>query len=467
MSMNHSEVKEKAIPTVDNNRVSNNLHSNSTINGTSKSKKLAGKKVYMGDQVSCQGSRVYVQHYANFMIAHGCELTIDPAQADYHLIDTCGVNHSKEQLSFDIIKKSESAAKEGAQLLVCGCLAGMNPKMIKDQFNAASLFSPKNEKQLAIILGLDEEEAKFLSPLSDVRGRFLGGDDYLYAGTGLQYKLMMKGVTLLQKLNNNISLSQVPLLGKVINSTYAANPEVYAITISQGCLGNCSFCIIPMAKGKTQSLPMGMIVNKIRTMTKEGVKKIALTSEDTGAYGKDNDTTIIKLLDKIHEMPEYFDLYINFFDPRWLRSYGKELAEIIEKGRIRYLQFPIQSGSDSVLKRMRRAYQMQYVLPYLRDYRKRFPSLTMATQIIAGFPGETEDEFKCTRDVLQENIFDFVEVFEYSNRPGSEAEKMPDHLTDGLINKRVRQLKKAWLMAKFFPFYRKESNLTLKGTLPS
>lgn len=419
-----------------------------------KTKKLSGKKLYMGEQVSCTGSRVYVQHYADFMMLHGCEITTEPTQADYHLIDTCGVNHFKEQMSYDIIKKSESVAKEGAQVLVCGCLAGMSPQKIKDKFNGASLFSPKNEKQLAIILGLDEEEAKFLSSSSDIRGRFLGGDDFLYAGTGIQYKLMMKSVALLQNINNNVPLTWMPVLGKLIHCTHAANPQVYAITISQGCLGNCSFCIIPMAKGKTQSMPMGMIGNKIRTLVEQGVKKIVLTSEDTGAYGKDNDTSIVNLLGKIHEMQEDFSLYINFFDPRWLRSYGEELAEIIAKGRIRYLQFPIQSGSNSVLNRMRRAYQMEYVLPYLRQYRKQFPGLAMATQVIVGFPGETEEEFECTRNVMRENLFDFVEVFEFSNRPGSEAEKMDNHLPAELIKSRVNQLKKDWLMAKFFPFYR-------------
>ncbi len=163
----------------------------------------------------------------------------------------------------------------------------------------------------------------------------------------------------------------------------------------------------------------------------------------------------MNLLSRVNDISGDFTVHINFFDPRWLRSYGEELAEIIAKERIRYLQFPIQSGSDSVLRRMKRAYQMEYVLPYLRTYRKRFPWLAMATQVIVGFPGETDEEFESTRNVIRENLFDFVEVFEFSNRPGSESEKMPDHLPIELIKQRVNILKKDFLMAKFNPLYRK------------
>src|SRR5262249_19755594 len=151
-------------------------------------------------------------------------------------------------------------------------------------------------------------------------------------------------------------------------------------------------------KGRTQSVPIAAIYEKMKTLVQEqGVKRIVLTSEDTGSYGKDIGSSIVELLRRLHEIPGDFSLHIHFFDPRWLRAHGEELGEIFALGKVRYIQLPLQSAANTVLGKMRRVYRIEQVLPTIERYRQTIPSLAMATQIIAGFPGETEEEHQLTR----------------------------------------------------------------------
>ena len=413
-------------------------------------KKLNGKKLFVSKQLSCTSSRVYVKHYEDYMVAHGCEVITNPKEADLLLVDTCAYNKKAEEESINKIKENKKSAKFDAKVIVCGCLAAINPKRLDEEYKGA-YFSPKNEKNLSLILGLDEEEEKFntaTNPL--VRGRFMGSDDY--SRSDWYNKLMLNGIAFFHAINNGLNIEKMPFIGGFISSTQAANPKAYAITISQGCLGNCSFCVIPKAKGKTQSVPLSLIIEKIKELTQQGVKKIILASEDTGAYGKDIGCTVVDLLKKINDIPGKFDIYIHFFDPRWLRSYGDDLMEVFEKGKIKFIQLPLQSGSNQVLNRMRRAYQIEHVVPFIETYKKRFPKLTIATQFIAGFPGETKEEFEATHSILKKRLFDYVEVFNFSNRPGAECERMEDHLSNEIISERSKILRKDFIKRKLLPF---------------
>ncbi|MBI2027038.1 MAG: radical SAM protein [Deltaproteobacteria bacterium] len=391
---------------------------------------------------------MYVKHYEEFITSHGATLTFHPQEADILLVDTCATNQLKEDESLGLIKQHEAIAKEGSKVIVCGCLAGINPKRLQEHFKG-EFFSPKNEKQLAQILCLDEEDAKLLTAF-DPRGRFMGGD---YTGASKKFRFLVRLCTLFHKIDHFFSLNWVPVFGKFLSCTQAANPYAYAISISQGCLGNCSFCVIPMAKGRTVSLPLALITDKIRIMVEKGVKKIILTSEDTGAYGSDIGISIIDLLKQIHKIPGDFELYIHYFDPRWLRLYGHELKVLLAQRRIQYLQLALQSGDNEILKRMKRAYLIDQVLPFIEDFRKSFPRLAMSTQIITGFPGETQAQFENSKSLLKKRLFDNVDVFAFSNRPGADTNTIPGHLEDKIIQERRRVLQRQWQWAKLFHLF--------------
>lgn len=408
-----------------------------------RSDQLAGLKLYVADQISCASSRVYVKHYEDYIRAHGAAVVPEVRDADIVLIDTCAYSDQKEALSLGLIREHARRGRPDAKVIVCGCLAGINPQLLQQHFQG-EFFAPKNERHLAYILNLDEEAARFITPL-DPRGRFMGAD---FRGPTWTYTQAVRAARQLHRLDHAVRLERVPIAAalsrKMLACSQAANPHAYAIAISQGCLGQCSFCVIPMAKGETTSLPLGLVVDKVRDVMAQGVRKVILTSEDSGAYGKDLGTNIVDLLRRLDQIPGELQLHINLFDPRWLRTLGEDLIAVMRSGRVRYLQLPLQSGSDSCLARMRRAYRTEHVLPWIRRMRRELPGLALATQIIAGFPAETDAEHEATRAVLREGLFDLVEVFPFSERKGAAAEQLPGRLPLAVREERARTLRKDW-----------------------
>lgn len=270
---------------------------------------------------------------------------------------------------------------------------------------------------------------------------FVGGDWKL--------RSLATVASVFHRIDSKLSLSGVPFLRHVLAASQAANPHAYAISISQGCLGNCSFCVIPMAKGKTQSLPMGAIVDRVRESVESGVERIILTSEDIGAYGKDIGAEFPDLLEKILRIGGRHSLYLHFYDPRWLRTQGERMLPLLQSGRIGYLQLPIQSGNDRVLNLMRRGYRMEHVLPVIEKLRRNAPTVTLGTQVIAGFPTETDEEHEESKRILQSGLFDYVDIFPFSSRPSAATAQMEGHLPQQTILLRARDLGKAWRRARY------------------
>lgn len=399
---------------------------------------LAGLKVHLEDGLSCGSSRNMVRRYEEFMMRHGATRADSAGEADIVLIDTCAFNHQAESNSLSLIERSQAAAKPDARVIVSGCLASINPQKLQERFKG-QYFSPRNEKHLAMILGIDGDEANFLTPY-EVRSRFTSDQ---FKAADLKSRLQIAFRRWLLRRRDALHLDGIPFFHRTLSLSQGLDPQTYSVTVSQGCMGACAFCSIPLAKGRTTSVPIGLIVEDIRARVEQGVRHIFLTSEDTGAYGQDIKSSIVDLLNRIHDIPGEFYLYIQFFDPRWLRQYRDGLFEVFARGRIRYMQLPLQSGSNSVLRRMRRAYQMEHVLPVVREMRRLFPRMHLTSEFIAGFPGETEAEFLESQAVVREGLFSRINIFEFSQRPGAATAEMPDHLPADLVRSRARRLRRA------------------------
>lgn len=399
--------------------------------------KLEGINVFISDGLSCNSSRNYVKKYEEFIVSHGARPTNSLAESDIILIDTCAFSKETETKSIENISEKKLRAKKDAMVIVCGCLVQINPEKLRENYDG-HFFSLRNEKHLAHLLGLDEEDARFLGP-EEPRGRFMT-NDYVVGNRSMRMRLQAR--RFLHKVNDRIPLEWFPVLDQQLALSQGLNSRTYSLTVSQGCLGNCSFCVIPLAKGRTVSVPAGVLIEQIRAKVEDGVRDIFLTSEDVGAYGQDIKTSIIELLKRIHDIRGDFRLYLNFFDPRWLVKYPKEIVDVLARGRVRYLHPPLQSGSDSVLRRMRRAYQMKHVVPVLEEIRKRAPKLYMANAIIVGFPGETEQEFEETRKFVRRGLFHRTFLHGFSDRPGADAEKLDGHLTETVIAARMKLLRR-------------------------
>jgi tRNA A37 methylthiotransferase MiaB len=390
---------------------------------------LAGRGVFTASEVSCGTSKSLVAGYRDFLVRHGARKVDDVAEADIILIDTCAYSAASEARSIANIGYQQKHARADAKVIVTGCLAAINPGSIKSVF-AGEMFSPKNQEQLGKIFGIGEQTAKEFFKPTELRSGFTEPRkhepvrNWVYA----HHSFWINLASALHAINNRVPVERVAAVQRVLARSQYFNPRAYNIAISQGCIGNCSFCAIPFAKGRTRSVQLGAIIDKIKEMAAAGVKDFILTSEDSGAYGIDIGITIVTLLEQINRLEEDVRIHIAFFDPRWLKKYETGLLRALESGRIKYLQMPMQSGSDPILRAMRRGYQVEHAAPVIRKIRTTFPELCVTSQFIAGFPGETEDDFRGSMALVESEYFDFAQGFPFEDRPGTATNDMTNHL---------------------------------------
>ncbi len=210
------------------------------------------------------------------------------------------------------------------------------------------------------------------------------------------------------------------------------NEVVEIVPINEGCLGCCNFCITKFARGHLLSYDPDEIVKHVRNALNNGAKEIWLTSQDTACYGYDINTNIVSLLKKILEMKRNFKIRLGMGNPDFLPDYLDELIEVYKNPRMfKFLHIPVQSGSNTVLKKMKRNYTVQTFIEIVNKFRKTHPDITLSTDIICGYPEETDDEFQETIDLIKKVRPDVLNISRFWPRPGTIAAKkkqLPSHI---------------------------------------
>ena len=201
------------------------------------------------------------------------------------------------------------------------------------------------------------------------------------------------------------------------------NKLISITQISEGCVGDCSFCITKLAKGNLFSYPESEIIKNIENDLKAGAKEIWLTSQDNAAYGLDRgERKIIELLRKIISLKGRFKIRLGMMNPNNVLPVLNEMIEIYKDEKIyKFLHLPLQSGSNKILKLMKRKYSVKDFLKIIKKFRKNIPNITIATDIIVGFPYETEKDFQQTLKILREIKPDIFNANKYWARKGTEA----------------------------------------------
>jgi MiaB/RimO family radical SAM methylthiotransferase len=218
------------------------------------------------------------------------------------------------------------------------------------------------------------------------------------------------------------------------------NKNTYTIRISTGCLGNCSYCSIKQARGKISSRPIQTIVSEVKDGLELGYHDYALIGTDIGDYGKDLETNLLELLKAIISIPGRFQLRLRNVNPRWLVPNVDALCEILKSGKIGYIQSPIQSGSNRILKLMKRGYLAGDYLNAMERIRKSSTEVFLKTQLIVGFPTESEEDFLDSLRLYDPGLFNYIEVFSYSSRPNTKASMMSGQLPEQVIWRRYKKL---------------------------
>jgi threonylcarbamoyladenosine tRNA methylthiotransferase MtaB len=214
------------------------------------------------------------------------------------------------------------------------------------------------------------------------------------------------------------------------------------LRVQEGCDLKCSYCIIPSVRGASRSTPPGLIVDRFRSLLDAGFKEIVLTGVNTGDYGKDLDprTVLTDLLERLAGIEGDFVIRLNSVEPRCVTP---ELVDLLatERKLARHLQVPLQSGADAVLRRMRRNYRAADYARALESLRSRVPDIGLGADVIVGFPGESEEEFRQTVRFVLATPLNYLHVFSYSRRPGTDADLHPAQLPSAVIARRSLALR--------------------------
>ncbi|KAM4689602.1 threonylcarbamoyladenosine tRNA methylthiotransferase [Discoglossus pictus] len=325
------------------------------------------------------------EYMAGQLAAYGYKITETPEQADLWLLNSCTVKSPAEDHFRNSIKKAQEGDKK---VVLAGCVPQAQPR--QEYLKGLSIIGVQ---QIDRVVEVVEETIKGHSV------RLLG-----------------------QKKDNGKRLGGARLdLPKI-----RKNPLIEIISINTGCLNACTYCKTRHARGELASYPIEELVHRAVQSFQEGVCEIWLTSEDTGAYGRDIGTDLPTLLWKLVEViPEGAMLRLGMTNPPYILEHLEEMAKILNHPRVySFLHIPVQSASDSVLMDMKREYciaDFKRVVDFLKE---RVPGITIATDIICGFPAETDEDFQETLKLVEEYKFPSLFINQFYPRPGTPAAKM-------------------------------------------
>lgn len=386
----------------------------------------------------CPRSEIDAAKLCNYFMLNNWQISDDLSEADLVLIGVCGFSDFAEDRSLAFLKIAHKEKKRHAPVIGFGCLAGVSG--IQNGKDHNMLLLP--QKDLQEIDRIVNAEIK----LKDVNDPNIGH---------LRVKRAFETLTLWGKLRTRYGpLSKhlgktliYALLGRGPKALHHSYGISYRIRISEGCLGECSYCSIKNAIGPLKSKPVKAIIDEFEKGREGGHKAFHLIAADVGAYGKDIGTDIVKLLRLLCQGDGEYRIFWDDFSPKWLVSLFNEMYELIEEFPMHfgYMGFPVQSGSERIVKLMQREYSVADAKRCLGELRNGFKQLKLSTHAMVGFPGETEDDFQETIELFEEIKFDHIELYKYSDQAGTPAALFPEKVPEWVKTKRIWRFRK-----KFF-----------------
>lgn len=322
-------------------------------------------------------------------------------QADVYVINTCTVTNTGDKKSRQVIRR---AIRQNPDAVICvtGCYAQTSPAEIMAIPGVDIVVGTQDRHKM---LGLIDQYREERQPINAVRN-------------------IMK--------NRVYEELDVPAF---TDRTRAS------LKIQEGCNNFCTFCIIPWARGLMRSRDPQEVIRQAQQLVDAGYLEIVLTGIHTGGYGQDfKDYNLAQLLRDLEAQVKGLKrLRISSIEASQLTD---EVIDVLQNSNIvvNHLHIPIQSGSDTVLKRMRRKYTMDFFSERLRKLEKALPDLAVTSDVIVGFPGETEEEFMETYNFIRDHKFSELHVFPFSKRTGTPAARMEDQVDEEIKNERVHRL---------------------------
>ncbi len=344
-------------------------------------------------------------------------------EADIVVINTCTVTAAADAQARDAIRRI-SAHNNSAKLVVTGCYAQRAPEELAALPGVAWVVGNSHKPELPAII-------ENLSVLTSAKN-FIPAEALRASSTSLS-EYPAKILTGAFELKPLLS---APLFGGEGNHTRPT------LKIQDGCNSRCSYCVIPFVRGKSRSLPLTAVVQQINQLTASGIQEIVLSGINLGTYGKDLDprTSFGDLLRCILHQTSVQRLRISSIEPMDVTHDLIDLFATNDR-MAQHFHMPLQSGSDRILAAMHRWYRAEHYERRVHLIHELLPHAAIGADVIAGFPGETEEEHASTLAFIESLPFTYLHVFSYSSRPGTAAAKLTGHLPPAVIKDRARKLR--------------------------
>lgn len=329
----------------------------------------------------------------------GHDIVMSVDDAELVVVNSCSVKQLADKKFF---KAVSDAAASGKKVVCAGCVPQAEPKHLSGELSG---FSVVGTKQLNRIVNVVEETL---------------------AGNVVHL--------LKEEMNERLNIPRV-----------RRNPVVGIVPIAEGCLGNCTYCKARFARGKLVSYDPEAIVAQVVSDVNDGCKEIWLTSQDCGAYGKDIGTDIVALLRAVCAVEGDFMVRLGMMNPDFALEYLDDLIGVFKENKGRLFQFihlPVQSGSNKILQSMNRKYTAADFARVCESFRAAMPEITIATDVICGFPTETISDFQSTKELILRIQPDVINVSRFWPRPGTPAASMEGQLHGRDTNERSREMEK-------------------------
>jgi threonylcarbamoyladenosine tRNA methylthiotransferase MtaB len=330
----------------------------------------------------------------------GCEIVSFAAPADVYVVNSCTVTDRADAESRQLARRARRV-NPAARVIMTGCFAQINPQ-------AAAI------PEVDHVVGLN----RLPDLLRAVRGELACGERIV--------------------VDDLRTARRVKTLGA---EAFPGQTRAF-LKIQEGCDLFCSFCIVPFARGRSRSVPPRQVLGHLHDLAVRGFQEVVLTGVHLGGYGADLDPRVdlCALLEMIAEQPPVPRIRLSSIDPPEVTP---RLLDLMARCDCLcpHLHIPVQAAEDGVLHRMRRKYDTAFLRDVAAEIRVRLPAAAIGTDVIAGFPGETDAQFAASRDLLAALPLTYFHVFPYSRRSGTTAAKMSEHVPPAIIKQRARQLR--------------------------
>lgn len=374
----------------------------------------------------CSASFADSEMISGLIVNGGHTLAQSQSDSDLNLVVTCSVKDATANKMVHRIKSLKAKP-----LIIAGCLPKAEKESVEKFSKKASLLGPNS-------LG---------KTLEVINSTLLG----------------IKKVALEDTDSSKVGLPKIRL-----------NPAIGIVEIANGCMSECTFCQTKISKGDLTSYRIGDIVRQVKKEISDGCKEVWLTSTDNGCYGFDIGEDLTALVNSVCDIPEEFKIRVGMMNPMYMPRIRDGLLKSFENNKVfKFLHIPVQSGSDKVLNDMKRGHTAETFRNTSKKFKTKFPQFTISTDIIVGFPTETEEDFEKTVNLLLETKPDIVNLSRYSQRPGTDAAEWDQievsqvmrrsKIISDLIKKTSLENNRKWIGWKGKVLFDEISDDTIKG----